>query len=201
MKYYERWWQENHGTRRDDLTQWLTESDQTSREAVGRVLDGVGIGGATVLECGPGIYIDAQTIWAERPDVQYHAIDVTPAIVEDGRARGYAVEVGSVEAIPYPDRDFDLVYCRHVLEHLPSYRQAITEMRRVAQQKAVAVFWRIDEAATEDVILWNTVTDVPDTFHNTYSRQAITNYLDAIGCGHEWERTAHDWVLVMDAVG
>lgn len=198
MKYYERWWQENHGTRRDDLTQWLTESDQTSREAVGRVLDGLGIAGATVLECGPGIYIDAQTIWAARPDVQYHAIDVTPAIVEDGRSRGYRVGVGSVEAIPYPDRAFDLVYCRHVLEHLPGYRQAIAEMRRVAAQKAVAVFWRIDEDVTEDRIEWNTVADVPDTYHNTYSRKAITWYLETLGCRHEWRRTDHDWVLTMD---
>lgn len=199
MKYYERWWQENHATRGDDLTRWLAESDKTSREAVGQVADAIADVWPLVLECGPGVYIDAQTIWAERQFVRYHAIDVTPAIVEAGKAKGLDVTVGSIEAIPHPSGAFDLVYCRHVLEHLPSYRQALTEMLRVCSKKAVAVFWMLDTDADEDRIHWNTVEDVPDTFHNVYSQKAITAYLDALGVGHEWRRTAQDWLLIMDA--
>lgn len=85
-----------------------------------------------------------------------------------------------------------------VLEHLPSYRQAIAEMLRVAELVAVAVFWRLDTEAETDVILWNTVEDVPDTFHNMYAQKAISAYLDGLGVAYTWRQTAQDWVLIMD---
>lgn len=201
MKYYERWWQENYTTRGDDLRSWLFGSDTSSRAAVAEIADTLATEGRnrlTVLECGPGVYVDPDTIWRNRLKVRYAAIDVTPAIVQDGLARGYLVSLGSVEAIPYPARSFDLVYCRHVLEHLPSYRQAIAEMLRVAELVAVAVFWRLDTEAETDVILWNTVEDVPDTFHNMYSQKAISAYLDGLGVAYTWRQTAQDWVLIMD---
>lgn len=201
MKYYERWWQENHATRGDDLRRWLVESDTSSRAAVAEIADTLAASGRdrlTVLECGPGVYVDADTIWRDRPAVRYAAIDVTPAIVADGTAKGLDVRIGSVEAIPYPARSFDLVYCRHVLEHLPSYRQALTEMIKVASRVAVAVFWRLDTEAETDVILWNTVEDVPDTFHNMYAQKAVTAWLDSVGVAHTWRRTAQDWLLIMD---
>ncbi len=198
MKYYEGWWEANHVTRGNDLARWLWESDRSSREAVGAIADRLCRDRLTVLECGPGVYVDAEMIWQDRPEVAYQAIDVTPAIVAAGTAKGFAVQLGSVEAIPLPDRSVDLVYCRHVLEHLPSYRQALTEMMRVASSVAVAVLWRLDVEAEADVILWNTVEDVPDTFHNMYAQRAISAWLDGLGVPYTWERTRQDWVLTMD---
>ena len=198
MKYYEQWWELNHATRGNDLARWLLESDRSSREAVGEAADRLGRDRVTVLECGPGVYVDADMIWKDRPEVAYQAIDVTPAIVAAGTAKGLAVRLGSVEAIPLPDRSVDLVYCRHVLEHLPSYRQALAEMMRVASSVAVAVFWRLDTEAETDVILWNTVEDVPDTFHNMYAQKAVSAWLESLGVPYTWERTLQDWVLTMD---
>lgn len=201
MQYYERWWQENYTTRGDDLRSWLFGSDTSSRAAVAEIADTLAaeIGyRVLLLECGPGVYVDADTIWRGRKTVKYAAIDVTPAIVQDGLARGYRVSLGSIEAIPHGSSTADLVYCRHVLEHLPSYRQAIAEMLRVAELVAVAVFWRLDTEAETDVILWNTVEDVPDTFHNMYSQKAISAYLDGLGVAYTWRQTAQDWVLIMD---
>lgn len=33
--------------------------------------------------------------------------------------------------IPYPDGHFDVIYCSHILEHIPDDRRAMREMRRV----------------------------------------------------------------------
>ena len=201
MKYYERWWHDNLGRRRGEFTAWLADSDASSREAVGAIVDEIAAAvgrPVDVLECGPGTYLDWETVWARRPAVCYSAVDVTPKIVEDGRARGLPdVRCGSIEAIPYPADCMDVVYCRHVLEHLPSYRTALLEMRRVARRAAVAVFWRLDVDAERDVILWNTVDDVPDTFHNMYSQQAISAFLASAGVEHTWERASQDYVLIM----
>lgn len=202
MKHYERWWENNLSRRRAEFAGWLADSDASSREAVGAVVDGIArkVGRTVdVLECGPGTYLDWETLWAQRPAVCYSAVDVTPTIVEDGRARGLEdVRCGSIEALPYPAKCMDVVYCRHVLEHLPGYKTALLEMRRVARRAVVAVFWRLDVEAAKDVILWNTVADVPDTYHNMYSQAAISAFLKVAGVRHTWKQASKDWLLIMD---
>ena len=42
--------------------------------------------------------------------------------------------------IPLPDKSVDLVYCSHVLEHVPDDRKAMTECRRVLADSGVALF-------------------------------------------------------------
>jgi hypothetical protein len=39
-----------------------------------------------------------------------------------------------VTDIQYPDESFDVVYCSHVLEHVPDDRRAMHEMRRILKQ-------------------------------------------------------------------
>jgi SAM-dependent methyltransferase len=41
--------------------------------------------------------------------------------------------------IPYPDRSFDVVYCSHVLEHVPDDRRAMREFYRVLKPSGWAV--------------------------------------------------------------
>jgi SAM-dependent methyltransferase len=40
----------------------------------------------------------------------------------------------SVEALPFPDKYFDFVYCSHVLEHVVSPERACSELMRVAKR-------------------------------------------------------------------
>ena len=94
MKYYERWWQDNQH-RNAEFARWLADSDLSSRSAVGTLVDEIAYAKRPsrpitldVLECGPGTYLDHHLLWANRPHVAYHALDVTPAIVEAGRAKG-----------------------------------------------------------------------------------------------------------------
>ena len=201
MKPHERWW-EDHPTRHAEFAGWLRQSDASSREAVCAIADGLRElpwDRVRVLEVGPGIYLDWDTIWQRRQPVQYRAVDVTPRIVAEGRARGLDVIEGSIEALPLPDGCVDLAYCRHVLEHLPTYRDALLELCRVASHLAVAVLWRLDPDAADDVTHFGTVADVPATYHNMYSRAAVTAFLDAHTIAHTWQRADADWLLIMDA--
>ena len=206
MKYYERWWQDNQH-RNAEFARWLADSDLSSRSAVGTLVDEIAYTKRPsrpitldVLECGPGTYLDHHLLWANRQHVQYHALDVTPAIVEAGRAKGFDdVRLGSIEEIPHKDSAMDVVYCRHVLEHLPSYRTALLEMHRVARRCAVAVLWRLDTESLLDSIYYNTVQGVADTFHNMYSQKAITAWLTSVRIAHRWEKADADWLLIIDA--
>lgn len=92
-----------------------------------RVLDaGCGNGDYTVLACQAGA-----SVWA---------FDLSPRMVENTRRRlsrnKVSVEelaIGSVTAINYPDKFFDVVMCLAVIDHVPdSQRQhAVNELARV----------------------------------------------------------------------
>lgn len=200
MKVHERWWHNNWETRQGDLDGWLRESDPTSREAIVRLADSLprnAVDRLSVLECGPGLFYDHRWHWVNRTTVYYTGLDVTPQIVRQGREMGLTIALGSIEEIPFPEDSFDLVYCRHVLEHLPSYRNAIVSMLRASRQAVAVAFFRLDPDATTDQVAYNTVTDVPDTFHNTYAKAAVSAWLDSLGVEYEWEQTASDWVLTI----
>ena len=51
----------------------------------------------------------------------------------------------------------------------------------------------------EDLILWNTVADVPDTFHNMYSMPVISAWLASLHIAHRWQPADKDWLLILDA--
>src|SRR5213596_3007104 len=90
----------------------------------------------TVLDvaCGPGLVVCAFAA------VVRHAtgIDVTPAMIERGRAlaaekglANVAWQVGDVLPLPYPDGAFSLVVSRFAFHHFPEPRAALAEMKRV----------------------------------------------------------------------
>lgn len=41
------------------------------------------------------------------------------------------LQYGDATALEFPDRKFDLVYSYHALEHIPDFRRALSEMKRV----------------------------------------------------------------------
>lgn len=181
MKPHESWWERNLDTRMGDFGEWLTQSDASSRDFLYNFVS-ASPRMRTVLECGPGLFIDWDRFFsvdAVQRQTQYRALDVTPRLVQLGRQKGVKVDEGSIEAIPYNDGAFDLVYCRHVLEHLPTYKTAITEMMRVANDAVICIFWKMDTEGPTDHIEYNTVEDVPNVYHNTYSQKAITDWVAA----------------------
>lgn len=195
MKPHERWWQDHLDTRMGDFGTWLHNSDTTSRDGLYRFVESNKT--RTVLECGSGLCIDYQRFFAHQNPkaVRYDAIDVTPRLVTLGRSLGANVREASIEAIPAKDGAYEMVYCRHVLEHLPGYEAALTEMLRVASRFAIAILWRTRPTG-EDTIEYNTVHDVPNTYHNTYSEERISAWLTAQGIEHHWYGESDRTVLM-----
>lgn len=55
---------------------------------------------------------------------------------------GYTFISGSLEALPFPDRNFETVVCTHVLEHVPDMGAAVSELLRVTDQTLLIVLPR-----------------------------------------------------------
>lgn len=83
--------------------------------------------------CGPGFLM--QFLYELGIEVQ--GIDFSPSSLglapADMKAR---IRIGSVEALPKPDRSFDLVICRELIEHLTilQVRRTVSEICRVSSR-------------------------------------------------------------------
>ncbi len=62
-------------------------------------------------------------LFRELPESQYVSLDISPHHCPSLLA--------DLTRLPFPDETFDVVYCSHVLEHVPDDRAAMREMRRV----------------------------------------------------------------------
>ena len=86
--------------------------------AVKRLLD---------VGCSLGYVMEA----AQRLGLRAAGSDVSSYAVKVCRDRGYRAEVGTLESLPFPPREFDLVMMKHVLEHTPTPQAALAEVKRV----------------------------------------------------------------------
>lgn len=93
----------------------------------------------------------------------YNIIDISKEVLEMGKERfpNVAFHKGSINKIPFPNNSFDVVYCRHVIEHQPDYEKAVMEMLRVS-----------DKVVIINVFRWTTgktIISRVKKFSNTYN--------------------------------
>ena len=99
----------------------------------------VAIAGRRVLDvgCGLGLYVQQfAALGAEA-----HGVDLDAERIEIARRISPLVRQGSVQALPYPDEYFDLVFANEVLEHVDDDRQAVSESYRVTRPAGFLAFY------------------------------------------------------------
>lgn len=118
----------------------------------------------------------------------------------------------TIHKIDKPDTSWDVVYSRHVVDHMNSFEGAMNEHKRVAKQLVIVVLWVpfsdqpeheikniIDHRGTPDEILY------PDEYTNQYSEKRVMEYLNG---DSNWELveitkdvgvevSGHDIVIVL----
>ncbi len=94
-----------------------------------RLLDELPAGNALDAACGTGRYTRELLARGHRVT----AVDLTYEMIRNARATasGARFSVGSLEALPFADRSFDLATCGLALTHLPRISGAIAELARV----------------------------------------------------------------------
>lgn len=83
----------------------------------------------------------ALTAWLKSRVRDYVSADINPAVAD---------HVIDITEIAFPDNSFDLVWCSHVLEHVPDDGKAMREIHRVLRPGGIAMI---------QVPLWHDVTD------------------------------------------
>lgn len=115
------------------------------------LLEGVGPG-TRMLDVGSGLgdLCAAATARGARTT----GIDLAPDMVATARERhpGLTFLEGDAEALPFGDREFDVVTGAFVINHLPEPERAVAEMRRVAARVSLAMW-------AEDTLLFALPTE------------------------------------------
>lgn len=192
---HEVWWSHHiaaHGITGSTFAGWLEQSDPHSRRAVFQQAET--LGARSVLEFGPGTFLDFQTYWRAHPWIGYRAVELTPELVAYGQGLGAQVALGSIASVDHYGQA-DVAYCRHVLEHLPGYHNALETLLAHARRAVIVVFFQLGEGDQDSVVIDRTLAH--GTYCNVYSRERIEAWLKARGLRWSWARPATDHILTI----
>lgn len=97
--------------------------------------------------CGPGVI--ARALACRYPGAQVTGLDISPdrvarAIRQNADVPNAAICHGSATNMPFGEGQFDLVYCRFLLEYLPNRAEAVAEMVRVCRPGGSVVLQDLD---------------------------------------------------------
>ena len=89
--------------------------------------------------------------------------------------------LSDIEALPFPDKSFDIISCRFAFHHFPDPQKALLEMKRVCRDRLVLV----DGVSSEDIdksIFHNNIEKMRDPSHvRIYSLSEIKEMFDEAG--------------------
>ena len=95
------------------------------------------VGSGVVLDLGCGTGEMTARLAAKYPGARFVGVDLEEPHLDRARARCAAFgertrfQFGDALALPFPDEQFDLVVCRHLVQAVPDARQVLSEIRRV----------------------------------------------------------------------
>lgn len=85
------------------------------------------------VACGRGHWL--HIVKQKRPGMQVTGTDV----FQNPLTPGYDYVQGKIEALPFPDKSFDVVTCHHTIEHIRDLDKALGELKRVARKQVIVV--------------------------------------------------------------
>jgi ubiquinone/menaquinone biosynthesis C-methylase UbiE len=164
-----KWWQDNVSKDPETFKSWTGDDMADDRVLIRSKIIGQY---RSILDCACGFAKDAHHYTGN--SVVYRGIDSTDYLVQDCQGRGLDVVKGSIEDIPFTNREFEVVHARHIFEHLEHYKTALKEMIRVASRLVVVSFF-IPLADKE--VLGKDPNLQEQVYLNTYSKAKLLQYL------------------------
>ena len=160
------------------------------------------LGNGSVLDVGCGTAEITERLAAKYPGATFVGIDLEGQHLERARARcarfGERVrfELGDALALPFPDQQFDLVVCRHLLQAVPDAPRVLAEIRRVLRAAG-----RAHLIAEDYGMLWCEPTELgSDGFWQVIPSRCSAGYGTDLHVGRKMFTMLHDLQMVDIAV-
>lgn len=194
MVGYETWWDTDVVSgKRYTIAEFKAVLDGSDREIYLDIVKD----GESVLDVGCGVGLDYEMYNKHDVDVGYVGIDSCRGFIEHNKLEHPEATFmhGKSYELPFEDKSFDIVTCRHVLEHLKEPYTTLAEICRVG--KRVAIIWFIPPGKKEKIVLRE-----KGFYKNTYSRKTLESFISALGFEfsttdmfHTERRTHQLWYL------
>jgi len=150
--------------------------------------------GARVLEVGCGRGVGTELIFQRFGAASVQAFDLDPDMVAQARRRlgGYAADrlqlaVGDATAIDAADASFDAVFDFAIIHHIPDWRAALAEVRRVLRPGGRFFFEEVTRHALQR---WSYRTFLEHPTHDRFSGEELVAELERHGL-HVGDRFVH----------
>lgn len=171
---YEEWWDHclDNTVPMQTFAGWIGDANSPSRVAMRKTV--VARNYKSLLDIPSGLCIDFFGLKQDKIAIKYSGVDICKKLVDMTRALGVDVMHGSIEKIPHKASKFDIVYSRHILEHLPYYETAVNELIRVAKKEVLIVFFI--KLGLEDIYNYN-IADDHYIYHNCYSKEKFEKFV------------------------
>lgn len=154
--------------------EWLGDIDSASRVNTRNYIKKQSYN--SILDIACGLCIDYFGFKKDNVAITYKGIDFSRKLVAKAQEKGIDVSFGDIENIELPDDSFDIVYGRHILEHLKYYDKALSEAIRIAKKEVLIVFFIKPSDKKEDVIDLGFL-DGHSVYHNKYSQSKFVEYV------------------------
>ena len=150
----------------------------------------------TFLDYGCGSGTTYEAIKKEYPIMpfEYYGFDIIPKNIDWCRQQfpdAYWIWNKDIHKINADDKSFDIVYSRHVVDHMESFEKALDEHKRVAKKLVIVILWTgfvdSDEHEIKNIVDQRglpTEKLYPNEYTNNYSRKKVKEYLTS---DPEWE--------------
>jgi ubiquinone/menaquinone biosynthesis C-methylase UbiE len=172
------WWEKtlpNDSFRWESYKVWIGDNTQPSKVICRRYIADKKY--ESILDCGCGLCTESDGYESMGYKIKYTGIDFTKFLVEKNVARGIDCIHGKVNKMHmFSDNQFDVVYARHLLEHMAVHQayQAITEMIRVAKKEVIIVWFIPPSNKGYDKAVYSYFhNEDQGLYHNEYSEQAM----------------------------
>jgi ubiquinone/menaquinone biosynthesis C-methylase UbiE len=166
------WWDDNlkKEYRFNEYLGWLGDASAESRVFMRDNIKELEIKSIADFGCGP--CVDYVALKNEGYEFEYLGIDSCVHLKEVNESKDIPFINAPVEKTGLGENSYELSYSRHLLEHLPTYKDALKEMIRVSSKYVAHIFF-IKPSDEEDINYW----EEENLYHNHYKKSDIETYL------------------------
>jgi len=129
----------------------------------------------SMLDVGCGACPEYYGFKSDGYEMYLWGIEVTPRLLAFAVSKNLPVQQGNAEKIPFDDACYDVVYARHLLEHLRYYKKALKEMIRVAKKEVLIVFFLEPDDMPDN--LDYKLQEKSALFNNRYNKTKLEEYV------------------------
>lgn len=172
---HEIWWQENLNTQTmlNTFQGWLGDYNATSRiQARAHIIKN---SYKSILDAGCGLCTELDGYLKAQYAIDYIGLDITERLIEMAKKRNINCLLASIEAVPLEDNRVDIVYIRHILEHLSYYEKALQEAIRCASKEVLVIFF-IPPHNKPDVLSYEKFNTCY-LYHNKYNLNSLEHFI------------------------